>query len=323
MQVVSQTPYRVSLAGGGTDLPAFYRQEPGAVLSTSINRYVTVTVKPSEKRAWFFRSEDVVCAADRFDGISHGIARECLRRFHLRTGPVTIFVSADFPKGSGMGGSGALCVGLLNALSAYAGAQLDTPCLAASACDIEINDLGQPVGKQDQWAAAVGGVNHFVFNSDDSVEIHPVALSSNARNALETHSLLLYTGSTRDAEGILRHQSAATPHHLMLTLRAMRDRVKDIKESLIEGKIDELGFWLDDTWHAKRSLGCGISNLHIDAMYETARAAGAMGGKLLGAGGNGFLYLLADPDRHQDIRHALGYPMEMAFGMESRGTRII
>jgi D-glycero-alpha-D-manno-heptose-7-phosphate kinase len=317
---ISQTPYRVSFAGGGTDLPAFYRQEPGAVLSAGLDAHMYVNLHrrfEPDFRIAYSRIE----IAPVVLSISHDLVRESLRSVGVDE-PLEITTIGDVPAGTGLGSSSALTVGLLAALHAHRGHKVDAHRLAEEACEVEIDRLDKPIGRQDQYAAAFGGLNYFRFHADGSVDVEPVPCGANCLRELERHALLLATGGTRRAEAILRRQSDATTV-LRPVLRRMRDLAARMRDALEgPGSLEEFARLLHDGWELKRSLGCGISPAAIDAMYARARAAGAWGGKLLGAGGGGFLFLLAPPARHAAIRAALGHPRELAFRVAPHGSRI-
>ncbi len=319
--IISQTPYRVSLAGGGTDLPAFYRQEPGAVLSLTINRNMYVTLHSRFEpniRVAYSRTE----TADTVDELQHEIVRETMRLTHVN-GPLEVTTIGDVPGGTGMGASSSLTVGLINALYAYRGEIVDRARLAEEACRIEIDILGKPIGRQDQYAAAFGGVNYIRFNPDDTVEVAPVPCRVEVLEEFQKRVLMMYTDHPRDANVILKRQSEGVKDH-MSSLRQMRDLAGEMRKTLVgDGDLDELSRLLHEGWQLKRSLGFGISNGQIDQWYEAARRAGSHGGKLLGAGGGGFLLLMAPPDRHEAIREALGRPRELTFKVDRNGSRII
>ena len=319
--IISQTPYRVSFAGGGTDLPAFYRQEFGAVLSVAISKHMYVTVSPrfdSTTRVAYTKTE----IADTVDDIQHTIVREALRITDLGR-HLEITTVGDVPAGTGLGSSSSLAVGLLSALYAYRGELVSHERLAREACRIEIDILGKPIGRQDQYAAAFGGMNYIRFNSDDSVDTEPVPCRPETIKELEQRILLVYTNEQRDADRILKQQSAGTNERMPI-LRQMRDQAEQMRQALTgAGDLDEFSRLLDEGWKLKRSLGLGISHNGIDAMYAAAQKAGACGGKLLGAGGGGFMLLMAPPERHEAIREALGRPRELSFGVDRRGSRII
>jgi D-glycero-alpha-D-manno-heptose-7-phosphate kinase len=319
--IISQTPYRVSFSGGGTDLPAFYRQEYGAVLSTTIDQHIYVTIHRRFEptiRVSYSRTEE----ASTIDEVAHELVREAMRRVEIDE-PLEITTIGDVPAGTGMGSSSSLTVGLLQALYGYRHQVVSPRLLAEQACEIEIGVLGKPIGRQDQYAAAFGGLNYIRFNADDSVEVEPVPCRSETLAELERHVLLIYTGQTRDANAILQRQAVTTSDR-MSVLRAMRDLADQMRHAVTgNGDIDRFAALLHEGWELKRSLGCGISNDQVDDWYEAARKAGAAGGKLLGAGGGGFLLLLAPPWRHRAIREALGRPRELFFKIARHGSRNI
>lgn len=321
--IISQTPYRVSFAGGGTDLPAFYTQEPGAVLSVALNQHMYVTVSPRFKastRVAYTRTE--IC--DSIDDIQHTIARESLRMTGLGK-HLEITTIGDVPAGTGLGSSSSLAVGLLCALHAYKGNIASASKLAEEACRIEIDILNKPIGRQDQYAAAFGSLNYIRFNSDHTVDVEPVPYQKETLSELENRTLLLYTQQQRDADKILTQQSAETQKKDKFTvLKAMRDLADEMRKAISgDGDLDAFADLLHEGWLLKRSLGFGISNSDIDLWYEAARKAGAQGGKLLGAGGGGFLLLVAPQEKHDAIRAALGHPQEIDFKIDRRGSRII
>jgi D-glycero-alpha-D-manno-heptose-7-phosphate kinase len=319
--IICQTPFRVSFAGGGTDLPAFYQQGFGAVLSVAIDHHMYVTVHrrfESNIRISYSKTE----LAESVDTIQHDLVREAMRSTKT-TAPIEVTTVADVPAGTGLGSSSTLTVGLLNALAAYNGRVSSAAQLAQEACRIEIDVLGNPIGKQDQYAAAFGGLNYIKFNPDGTVHVEPVPLVRDARTELERHTLMLYTANQRSASAILQKQSEGTAEKRTV-LRTMRDLAEEMR-NVLTGEVDlgEFGKLLHEGWRLKRSLGFGISNAAIDDWYEAARAEGAWGGKLLGAGGGGFVLLFAPPERHEAICERLGSPQRLAFRMDSLGSRIV
>lgn len=321
--IISQTPYRVSFAGGGTDLPAFYRQEVGAVISVAIQKHMYVALskrfEPSVRVA-YSKTE----IAETRDHVEHTIVKAALKMVDL--GPhMEIVTIGDVPAGTGMGSSSTLTVGLLNALYAMKGNVSSSKKLAEEACKIEIDILGKPIGKQDQYAAAFGGLNYIRFNSDDSVDVQPVPTRPDTLEELEKRALILYTEKKRDADDILKKQSEGTASvDKMRVLREMRDLASEMRGVISgRGNLDEFARLLHVGWELKRSLGFGISDPFIDDWYATARKLGAQGGKLLGAGGGGFVFLLAPPEKHEAIREAMGRPRELKFQVDRLGSRII
>jgi len=319
--IISQTPYRVSFAGGGTDLPAFYRREYGAVLSTAIDQHIYVTIHRRFEptiRVSYSRTE----VAGTLDEVQHDLVREAMRLVEIDE-PLEITTIGDVPAGTGMGSSSSLTVGLLAALYGYQHRVVSPKLLAERACRIEIDLLAKPIGRQDQYAAAYGGLNYIRFNPDDTVGVEPVPCRSETMTELEARVLLVYTGQTREANGILARQSSATEGCLE-ALRSLRDLAGEMRLALAgDGDLDRFAELLHEGWELKRSLGCGISNDQVNEWYAAARRAGATGGKLLGAGGGGFLLLIAPPWRHRAIREALGRPRELSFRIARHGSRII
>ena len=319
--IITQTPYRVSFAGGGTDLPAFYEHEAGAVLSMGVAHHMYVTVSPRFEKTTRVAYTKVEIA-DGIDNIQHTIAREALRMTGLGE-HLEITTVGDVPAGTGMGSSSSLAVGILNALYAYKGQVTSPGQLAEQACEIEIDILKKPIGRQDQYAAAYGGVNYIRFNPDHSVDVEPVPTDPAFLDQLEKHIILLYTDQQRDADSILKKQSEGSADK-MSVLRQMRDLAGELRTTMGgQGDLDDFGRILHEGWLLKRSLGFGISNAGVDDWYNVARANGAMGGKLLGAGGGGFLLVMAPPVCHEAIRTACGRPREIPFRIDRRGSRVI
>lgn len=319
--IISQTPYRVSFAGGGTDLPAFYRQEGGAVLSLTIARHIYVTVHgrfQPDFRLAYSRTETV----EQPEQLQHELVREAMRLVQAQR-PMEITTIGDVPAGTGMGSSSTLSVGVLNALHAYHHRAVSRETLAEQACRIELDILEKPIGRQDQYAAAFGGLNYIRFHPDDTVEVQPVPARPQTLAELERRTLLLYTNHQRDADRILQKQSDGTADRVGV-LRQMRDLADEMRQSFLEqGDLDHFAQLLHQGWRLKRSLGFGISCPQVDQWYRLAREAGAQGGKLLGAGGGGFLLLVAPPQCHNDIREALGRPPELPFAVDHLGSRIV
>ncbi len=319
--IISQTPFRVSFAGGGTDLPAFYREEAGAVLSTTIDQHIYVTIHrrfESTIRVSYSRTE----TADTIDMVQHELVREAMRMVEIDE-PLEITTIGDVPAGTGMGSSSSLTVGLLTALHGYQHRIASPKRLAEEACRIELDVLKKPIGRQDQYAAAFGGLNYFRFNPDDTVDAAPVPCRLETLRELEQRMILAYTGQTRDANQILEKQSNTTADRRS-ELRAMRDLAAAMRDALLgNGDLDHFAALLHEGWELKRSLGCGITTGGVDDWYAAARRAGALGGKLLGAGGGGFLLLMAPPWRHRAIREALGRPRELPFQIARHGSRTI
>lgn len=322
--IITRTPLRISFAGGGSDLPAFYEKEQGAVVSTAIDKYIYITVNPKfdhKIRASYSVTEIV----DTVEEVRHELIREALRLLEIEQG-IEITSISDIPsQGTGLGSSSSYTVGLLNALYAYLGHMAGAERLAREACYIEIDRCGKAIGKQDQYIAAYGGLQYIRFNPDGSVFTDPVICSLDTRKRLQSRLLLLYTGLTRRADDILTEQTRETRSNesKQASLRRMVNLADQLCEALGRDEIDAFGEILHTGWLEKRELTAGISNGCIDAWYERARAAGAIGGKLLGAGGGGFLLLYADPAFHADICHALPELRPIPFHFCPQGSKVI
>ena len=322
--IITRTPFRVSFAGGGSDLPSYYRRHGGAVVSTAISKYMYVTVNKrfdDTIRISYTRTEIV----DRPDDLQHDIVRAALRKVGIDRG-VEISTIADIPAGTGLGSSSTLTVGLLHALHAYAQRFAGAERLAEEACEIEIDTLGKPIGKQDQYAAAFGGMNYIRFNSDDSVVIEPIVCTSATRRHLKDCLLLFYTGLTRKSEQILSEQKTKTEKgDADNYLSSLVELAEELRNALCHDEPAAVGDILHRAWLVKREIVSGISDPQIDRWYEEARAAGAIGGKLLGAGGGGFLLLYCEPERQRALRGRMAEIglREVEFTFEGQGSRII
>jgi len=259
---------------------------------------------------------------DHVDKLEHGIVREALKKVGLTEG-VEVTTIADIPsKGTGLGSSSALAVGLLNALYAFKGYRASPKKLAEEACEIEIERLGEPIGKQDQYISAYGGLQHIRFNADETVILDPVICPPKTKRDIENHLLLFYTGRTRQSGDILTKQKGNSKKNKD-TLDMMRDQAEELFRSLTSLQVHRLGEILRDGWDLKKSLAQGISDGHIDKLYEKALAAGAVGGKITGAGGGGFLILFVPPDKQWSVRNALAELREIEFKLEPQGSKII
>lgn len=319
--VISQTPLRISLVGGGTDLKSFYHVEDGAVVSTAIDKYVYVIVKErfDEKIYINYSKKEIV---DDVSEIHHELVREAMKKTGVTKG-VEITTLADIPsEGSGLGSSSSITVSLLNALYSYAGNQVTAERLAGEACEIEINICKKPIGKQDQYIAAYGGINKITFHPDESVSIHRLPLLSEEIRRLGSNLLLFYTNKTRDANVILEKQRKHTEQKREV-LRKMKVLADKLADSLTNGEFDKTGEILHENWLLKKSLVDSISDSNIDDMYEKALSAGALGGKICGAGGGGFLLLYIPREKQERVRNALRDYRELPFMLEQFGSRII
>jgi D-glycero-alpha-D-manno-heptose-7-phosphate kinase len=319
--IITRTPFRISFAGGGTDLPTFFQQEPGAVLSTAIDKYVYLTVKErfgNTFRVSYSRTE----LKDTLGEIEHPIVRESLRHLGIDRGLEIVSV-ADLPSNSGMGSSSSFTVGLLHALSAWNGRLVTPEQLAHDACRIEIEQLREPIGKQDQYIAAYGGLRFIQFQPDGKVFVDPVLCRRGTWEELNRRLILFFTGQTRNAGDILSKQQA-DPEARRPALRCLRQMAFDMRDILIRGNdLNEFGRMLHRAWEIKKSLEASISNSSIDSHYARAMQAGALGGKLLGAGSGGFLLFFCEPHVQQRVREALADLVEVPFSLEQEGTKVI
>jgi D-glycero-alpha-D-manno-heptose-7-phosphate kinase len=321
--IISRTPLRMSFVGGGSDLPVFYRRFGGAVVSTAINQFVYITVNPKfdeRIRVSYSRTEE----ARSVERIKHPLVREGLKLLGI-AGGVEITSVADIPgKGSGLGSSSSFTVGLLHALHAYAERHASAEQLAREACEIEIERCGEPIGKQDQYAAAFGGLNFIEFEPNDSVSVEPIICRRETLEELQRHTVVFYTGITRSASAILKNQQAVlgSERKKQNVTRRMVEMARTLRTELQQNRAASFGEIIHEGWMLKRSLVENISSEAIDDWYARARKAGAMGGKLLGAGTGGFLMFYAPPDRHDAIGAALKL-RRMNFRFEPHGSRII
>jgi D-glycero-alpha-D-manno-heptose-7-phosphate kinase len=322
--IISRTPLRISFAGGGSDLPVFYREEIGAVVSTTINKYIYITVNPKFDqmiRASYSRTEIV----DTVQELQHELIRESLELLNIQGG-IEITSISDIPsRGTGLGSSSSYTVGLLNALYAYVGHHAGGERLAREACIIEMDRCDRVMGKQDQYIAAYGGLQFIQFNPDESVYVDPIICKPETRQTLNSRLLMLYTGLTRKSSSILTEQSQnlSSDRHKRSQLRSMVNLAKDLGAALQRNDLDSFGEILHEGWVAKRQLAASISNPQIDEWYQRARAAGAVGRKLLGAGGGGFLLVYAEEEKQEAILRALPELVNVPFNLEAQGSKII
>jgi D-glycero-alpha-D-manno-heptose-7-phosphate kinase len=322
--IISRTPLRMSFVGGGSDLPGFYRKHGGAVLSTAIDKYVYVNINRKFDggiRLAYSKTEEVETVGE----IEHQLVRATFEMMQVGGG-VEITTIADIPsRGTGLGSSSSFTVGLINAVAAYLGRHVSAEELGRASCHVEIDRCGEPIGKQDQYAAAYGGFNLIEFNPDDSVLVTPVIMQRAQREALERGIVVFYTGITRSASGILREQNAAVASDAAKqeALRRMVALTYDLRAELQKGNLDSFGEILDENWTLKKSLTGGVTTEEIDGWYAAARGAGALGGKVLGAGSGGFLMFYAPEDRHEAIARALSDLRQVTVGFDPLGSRII
>jgi len=319
--IITRTPFRISFAGGGSDLQAFCSREPGMVLSTAIDKHMYLAVK-SHFDLNFRISYSKTEFADTVDQIDHRIVRECLKYRGISRG-LEVVSMADLPARTGLGSSGSFTVGLLHALYALQGNIVSPERLAREACHIEIELLREPAGKQDQYIAAYGGMQFIQFNPDGSVFVNPVPCSNRTRQELNQSLLMFFTGGTRDARDVLSKQQANTSHR-MPVLRRMCDLARQLRDVLTDGNdLSVFGRLLHESWECKRSLEPSISDTKIDEYYERGLKAGALGGKLLGAGGGGFLLFFCQPGRQARLREELKELRELPFSFDPEGSKVV
>ena len=319
--IIVQTPLRVSLFGGGTDFPTYFREEGGCVLSTAIDKYIFITVKKRFDdlfRVGYTRTEMV----ERVEDIQHELFREAIRLTGIKKG-IEITSMGDIPSaGSGLGSSSTVTVGTLHALYTYLGEIVPAERLAREACEIEINILGKPIGMQDQYIAAYGGLRYIEFHQDGSVTLEKVELDSRSKRRLNESMLLFFTGKTRQADTILTEQ-VNNINQRRAILRRMAEMARLAHTELKSGNPDAIGYLLHEAWELKKQLASGISNGEIDIIYDAARRAGAIGGKITGAGGGGFLLLYCPYEKQEAVRDSLTGLQELPFRLENDGSKVI
>lgn len=317
--IITRTPFRVSLCGGGSDLPSFYEKNGGCVLSTTINKYMYITVHSSFQEELtvlkYSKTETVKTVKD----IEHPIFRQCLTDCKIKGVEITSI--ADIPQGTGLGSSSAFTVGLLNALSCYKRKFVTKEELANGACQVEIEKLGNTIGKQDQYAAAYGGLNYYQFNPDGTVYVEPVLMPKEAFHKLEENLIMMYVGGVHSASTILKEQSKnISSGEKERNLKKICNLTKKLKKELENGNVDALGEILHESWLLKRTMASGITNPMIDECYEIARKNGALGGKLLGAGGGGFLLFYVPKENQKKVIESLPKLKPLDFKFDHQGT---
>lgn len=323
IMIITRTPFRVSFAGGGSDLPSFYHRHEGCVLSTSINKYMYIDIHPT------FNRGDTVIKYNRTETVTdirkiqHPIARQLLLD-HKMSG-VEIVSTADIPSGTGLSTSSAYTVGLLHALYAFQGKYCSQERIAREACELEIDELGEPIGKQDQYGTAIGGLKFIRFFPDETVEVEPVIIKRSVLNQLNDNLLLFYTGETHSASQVLKEQNEniCLEKSKFNNLVQMTKLAYEMRETLTNGDLDRFGEILHQNWLLKRELASKISNDTVEIYYKIAMENGALGGKLLGAGGGGFLLFYCPKEKQLRLRAALSDLTELPFNMENSGTKVI
>lgn len=321
--IITRTPFRISFAGGGSDLPAFYERHEGCVLSASINKYMYIVVHPAFNRDTttikYMQTENVTNVRD----IKHPIAKQVLLDYNLSG--VEVASIADVPSGTGLASSSAYTVGMVHAVSAFCGKYRSQERIAHDACEIEIEKLGEPIGKQDQYGCAVGGIKFIRFMSNGEVDVEPILLSKKCESELNNNLLMFYTGKIHSASAILEKQSKNTATHddKFYNLVKMTELAKELRGALLNEQLEDFGRILNDGWQLKREMAIGVTNPLIDEIYEIAMKNGALGGKLLGAGGGGFLLFYCEESKQKKLRGALNHLVELPFDLEAGGTKVV
>ncbi len=319
--IITKTPFRISLCGGGSDLPAYYKKNGGAVISTTINKYMYITSHPSFDKDVTTLKYSKIEKVKNIDDIKHPIFKECLKYENMEGLEITSI--ADVPQNTGLGSSSSFTVGLLYNLKSYKKEVISKEDLANLACEMEINKVGSPIGKQDQYAASYGGFNFYEFKKDGSVKVEPVIISKKALKDLERNLILLYVGGEHDSSIILTEQSKnITETDKEKGQMRIVELTYELKEELKKDNIDFVGEVLHENWLIKQTLASGITNKKFDDLYEKALKNGATGGKILGAGGRGFFLFYVPLKKQKDFLKKMELP-EMKFKFESSGSTVI
>ena len=321
--LITRTPMRISFVGGGSDLPAYYRKSKGAVLSTTINKYIYISVHPYFQEDKYLIKYSKTEEANDFKQIIHPLIRNALEMSAVKSG-IELTSSADVPAGTGLGSSSSFTVGVLHSLYSFKGDSYSPQKLAEEACEIEIDRLNEPIGKQDQYAAAFGGLNIIEFHPDKSVRVEPIVLNSESIKDLENRLFVYYVGGSRAASKILLKQSQSLNHKEIYDIqRRMVDLVYSLRDSLISSNFNEFGRLLDKNWNMKKKLSSDISNRKIDKIYSMALDNGALGGKLLGAGGTGFMLFYCEPKNQSHFTEAMSNYRGFEFKFDNEGSKLI
>ncbi len=321
--IIVRTPLRISFVGGGSDMKAFYSKKDGKVASSAIDKYVYAIVKERFDDKIYINYSRKECVA-HIDDIQHDLVREAMKLTGVEKG-VEITTLADIPSsGSGLGSSSSITVALLHALYTYQNALVTAEQLALDACRIEIDILGKPIGRQDQYAAAYGGINRFIFRSGDITQRVPVTLTETVGRQFAASLLLYYTGITRNADEILSEQAhkLVSPDTFAI-MEEMVSLVDPFADAITQGDIHSCGDLLSQNWEMKKNLASGISNKEIETMHEKAIASGALAGKVAGAGGGGFLLLIVPREVQNTVFEAMGGYRELPFMLEEGGSKVI
>lgn len=323
--IIARSPLRISLGGGGTDLPSYYREHEGFLIAAAIDKYIYVTINRPFNEGIYLKYSEIEYVKT-VDEVSHNIIREALKLENLNTPQVEISSIADLPSGTGLGSSGSFTTALLKALYAYRHRHINPEELAELACSIEIDRLQEPIGKQDQYITSVGGITCFAFHKDNSVTFAPLKISRETFHALEDNLLLFFTGFSRSASEILKDQHVKSQKNdtdMLNNLHFIKEIGYLSKDALESGNTDKFGELMHQHWEYKKKRSGGMSNQNIDAWYETALKNGAIGGKVVGAGGGGFLMFMAhDAAKLRNAMTKSGL-QEVRFKFDFEGTKVI
>lgn len=318
--IISRTPFRVSFCGGGTDQKEYWEDHGGAVLSTAISKYLYIIVKNRfDNELWLKYSENEI--ARNVDDVKHTRWQACMRMTGATKG-IEIVNLSDIPKESGLGGSSAFTVGSLNSLHAMMGKHKSSKELAREACEIEISELKEPIGLQDQYAVSYGGFNLIEFGKDGNVEVSPLIISLRLKRELFSNLMMFRTGNTREAKSVLAEQKAVTKSKVDV-LHKMKEFAYESRDALYSSDLRKFGELLHKNWECKKQMAGNISNYWIDDYYEKAKMSGAVGGKICGAGAGGFFVFYVEPENQDKVRLALKDLQEFKVGLDNSGSKII
>lgn len=320
--IITRTPFRVSLCGGGSDLEAFYKKNGGCVISLTINKYMYITSHPSfDKNVTALKYSEIEMVND-LNNIKHSIFRECLKKEKIKGLEITSV--ADIPQGTGLGSSSSFTVGLIHNLKCCKREFVSKLELAESACDMEIKVLKKCIGKQDQYAASFGGLNYYQFNKNGHVDVEPIMMSKRALSKLENNLIMLYIGGEHDAASILKEQSDNMKNVEKENIqREIKDLTLKLKYELEHNNVDYVGEVLHKNWCLKKKLASGITNDCFDQLYDKALKSGALGGKILGAGGSGFFLFYVPSDKQDYFRKKMKQYEELSFKFDYLGSTVI
>lgn len=323
--LITRSPLRITLGGGGTDLPSYYREHGGFLIAAAIDKYVYITLHKTFTQELILKYSQIE-RVENVSEISHPIIRECLKYLDMKDSYLELASMADIPAGTGLGSSGSFTAGLLKALHTYKKNFVHPHELAEQACHIELDVLGEPIGKQDQYIASYGGITCFEFNKDDSVHAYPLNISEETRFALEDNLLLFFTGYSRLASNILKEQDTRSKEKdiaMIQHLHVVKELGLKSKEALEKGNLHEFTALMNSHWDHKKQRSAQMSNTHIDDWYKIARKHGALGGKMIGAGGGGFLmFYVEDKIRLRHKMSELGLK-EVRFRFDFSGTQVV